>query len=59
VWVTDSKACPCASGRPYAECCERYHSGAPEPTAESLMRARFSAYVKGQVRRQPCCPLLP
>ena len=53
VWVTDSKACPCASGRPYADCCEQYHSGsALEPTAESLMRARFSAYVKGQVCMQ-------
>ena len=50
VWVADSKACPCASGRLYAECCEQYHAGsASEPTAESLMRARFSAYVKGQV----------
>jgi hypothetical protein len=51
VWVADSKACPCASGRPYAECCECYHlSDGIEPTAEALMRARFSAYVKGHVR---------
>ena len=52
MWVADSKACPCASGRPYVECCQPYHSGSSlEPSAESLMRARFSAYVKGQVRR--------
>jgi len=31
-------------------CCERYHDGALEPTAEAVMRARFSAYIKGEVR---------
>jgi len=50
VWEADKKACPCSSNKPYAECCEPYHNGAVEPTAESLMRARFSAYVKGKVR---------
>lgn len=50
VWEADKKQCPCASGKHYEECCERYHQGAEtEPTAEALMRARFSAYVKGQV----------
>ena len=65
MWVADSKACPCASGRPYSECCQQYHTGSVwEPTAESLMRARFAAYVKGEVRRdnvvQLCnCRTLP
>ena len=60
MWIADSKACPCASGRLYADCCEPYHCGsALEPTAESLMRARFSAYVKGQVCRRPCYPMTP
>jgi SEC-C motif-containing protein len=37
--------CPCDSSRPYAECCEPWHGGAPAPDALSLMRSRYSAYV--------------
>lgn len=38
--------CPCLSGLPYGECCERFHLGGVDaPTAESLMRSRYSAYV--------------
>ena len=37
--------CPCGGGK-YAQCCGRYHSGAETaPTAEALMRSRYSAYV--------------
>lgn len=38
--------CPCGSGKPYKQCCGPYHFGedAP-PTAEALMRARYSAYA--------------
>jgi SEC-C motif-containing protein len=40
------KACPCGSGRPYEECCGPYISGASlPPSAEALMRSRYSAYV--------------
>ncbi|MFZ5722207.1 MAG: YchJ family protein [Pseudomonadota bacterium] len=40
-------ACPCASGHDYAACCGRYLSGkALPPTAEALMRSRFSAFTK-------------
>lgn len=49
VWEADKKACPCDSGKQYEECCEKYHDGQLEPTAEAVMRARFSAYVKGKV----------
>lgn len=35
--------CPCGSGDTYAACCARFHLGAPAPTAESLMRSRYSA----------------
>jgi SEC-C motif domain protein len=35
--------------RPCQECCETYHDGKSEPTAEAVMRARFSAYVKGKI----------
>ncbi len=41
---------PCPCGRPatYLACCARLHSGQVEaPDAETLMRARYSAYVKG------------
>lgn len=38
--------CPCCSGKNYAECCEIYHLGKENaPTAEALMRSRFSAYA--------------
>ena len=38
-------ACPCESGREYARCCEPYLSGAAiAPSAETLMRSRYSAY---------------
>jgi len=34
------------SGKPYAACCGRLHSGAEiAATAEALMRSRYSAYV--------------
>ena len=41
------KECPCGSGRLYSECCEPYISGTVKPpTAEALMRSRYSAYVE-------------
>ncbi len=40
--------CPCGSGSPYGLCCEFLHSGAAvAPTAEALMRSRYSAYAVG------------
>ena len=42
--------CPCGSSKPYGACCKPYITGqAIAPTAEILMRSRYSAYVKGQV----------
>jgi SEC-C motif-containing protein len=38
-------ACPCESNKPYSKCCEVYHLGSPAPTAEALMRSRYSAYA--------------
>ncbi|HEY1181400.1 MAG TPA: YchJ family metal-binding protein [Rhodocyclaceae bacterium] len=40
-------ACPCGHASGYAECCARYHAGAPAPSAEALMRSRYSAYALG------------
>jgi SEC-C motif-containing protein len=44
----EREACPCGSGRTYAACCGRFHDGPARglaPTAEALMRSRYSAYV--------------
>ncbi|MBI4346578.1 MAG: YchJ family protein [Elusimicrobia bacterium] len=42
--------CPCGSGKPYAACCRRYISRTEQPpTAEALMRSRYSAYVKAEL----------
>lgn len=41
--------CPCGSGDPLDDCCGRYHQGHPAPTAEALMRSRYSAYALGLV----------
>lgn len=44
----DAGACCCGSGKTYAVCCGRLHVGAENaPTAEALMRSRYSAYVLG------------
>jgi hypothetical protein len=45
----DGLACPCGLGDDYASCCGRLHAGAPAPTAESLMRSRYSAFAVGDV----------
>lgn len=37
--------CPCGSGKAYAQCCQRYHSGEAAPSAEALMRSRYTAFV--------------
>ena len=37
--------CPCESGKTYYKCCEPAHSGTQSPTAEALMRSRYTAYV--------------
>ncbi|WP_431277678.1 YchJ family protein [Leifsonia poae] len=40
--------CPCSSGETYDACCGPLHRGeAQAPTAERLMRSRFSAFALG------------
>lgn len=40
-------ACPCTPTKPYAQCCGPLHAGmAIAPTAEALMRSRYSAYAR-------------
>ena len=44
------KECPCGSDLPYSGCCERYIcGGAKAPTAEALMRSRYSAYAEHEI----------
>ena len=44
----DTDACPCGSGQPYGVCCGPLHRGLEQaPTAERLMRSRYSAYFLG------------
>lgn len=38
--------CPCGSNREFADCCARYLEGSEDaPTAEALMRSRYTAYT--------------
>ncbi len=40
--------CPCGSTLPYPECCGPLHEGRSDaPTAEALMRSRFTAFATG------------
>ncbi|MBX3611220.1 MAG: SEC-C domain-containing protein [Hydrogenophaga sp.] len=40
--------CPCGLNRAFADCCGRYiGTHVPAPDAESLMRSRYSAFVRG------------
>ncbi|MCW2608911.1 MAG: hypothetical protein JWM15_157 [Cryptosporangiaceae bacterium] len=44
--MTSDARCPCGLGEPCADCCGRLHRGAAEaPTAELLMRSRYSAFA--------------
>ncbi len=43
-----TRPCPCGRPESYAACCGRFHAGtAAAPTAEALMRSRYSAFVVG------------
>lgn len=39
--------CPCGSGEVYGACCGPLHAGEPAPTAERLMRSRYTAFAIG------------
>lgn len=46
--MDDAARCPCSSGLPYGECCGPIHAGSvAAPTAQALMRSRFSAFAVG------------
>ncbi|WP_445940880.1 YchJ family protein [Pseudomonas sp.] len=44
-----STTCPCGSGQLLTLCCGLYHAGTPAPSAEALMRSRYSAYALGLI----------
>lgn len=44
-------SCPCGSGREFAVCCQPCINGdTPAPTAEALMRSRYTAYAMQNTR---------
>ncbi len=45
--AADTDSCPCGHAARYLQCCGRWHTGAVAPTAEALMRSRYSAFVLG------------
>ncbi|MGI9210177.1 MAG: YchJ family protein [Rhodococcus sp. (in: high G+C Gram-positive bacteria)] len=42
-------ACPCGRGIPLGECCGVFLAGRSAPTAEQLMRSRYTAFFLGDV----------
>ncbi|MEU9500668.1 MULTISPECIES: YchJ family protein [unclassified Streptomyces] len=46
--VTPAAPCPCGRAATYGDCCAPFHQGsAAAPTAERLMRSRYSAFAVG------------
>ena len=44
------ETCPCCSQRDFESCCAPFLSGEQKaPTAEALMRSRYTAYAKGNI----------
>lgn len=44
-----SHTCPCGSSIALDDCCGKWHQGQPAPSAEWLMRSRYSAYTLGLI----------
>jgi SEC-C motif domain protein len=44
--INSGTRCPCGTGLSYGECCEPYLTAAAQPpTAERMMRSRYTAYA--------------
>lgn len=41
--------CPCGSDRAFDQCCGPILAGLPAPTAEALMRSRYTAFVRRDI----------
>lgn len=49
--MSDPTHCPCGTEKTFAACCEPVITGkAPAKTAEALMRARYTSYVKANIK---------
>ncbi len=48
--VRDAQPCPCGSGDRFDGCCAPLLRGAEAPSAERLMRSRYTAFVVGDAR---------
>ena len=48
--IAGASPCPCGSGDGFDGCCGALIHGAPAPTAERLMRSRYTAFVLGDGR---------
>jgi SEC-C motif-containing protein len=49
VTFSDNQLCPCGSGKALAMCCGAFiRDQQPVPTAEQLMRSRYTAFVLGE-----------
>ncbi|TXS95935.1 YchJ family protein [Parahaliea maris] len=47
--VAQDPGCPCGSGQHYSACCGRFiDSEECAPTAEQLMRSRYTAFARGE-----------
>jgi SEC-C motif-containing protein len=45
VVIEDAARCPCSSGDVFGDCCGPLLQGVPAPTAERLMRSRYTAFA--------------
>ncbi|MGX1931998.1 YchJ family protein [Microbacterium resistens] len=45
--IREDQRCPCGTGDVYGSCCGPILAGRPAPTAERLMRSRFTAFAVG------------
>ena len=49
--IENEASCPCKSGKTYGECCGPVIAGdVKAETPEQVMRARYSAYVTGEIQ---------
>jgi SEC-C motif domain protein len=52
--------CPCDSGKPFGQCCERFLSGSANATTpKHLMRSRYTAYALGNYGKYLLATWLP
>ena len=51
-------ACPCGSGVEFDRCCGPILAGQPAPSAEALMRSRYTAFVRHDIDHieRSCAP---